>query len=107
MNLRDKARAIYQKAVDAARPQFLEERVRLIGGLLSIDRHLIDVSKVNRFFIYGSGKAAIPMAGLWVCPNTGHAVNLEEPARFNAELQDFFSAAERGTWRGETEKTNG
>lgn len=43
-------------------------------------------------------KAAIPSAGLWVCPNTGHAINLEEPAAFNAAVQDFFSAAERGTW---------
>ncbi|MDE2361306.1 MAG: alpha/beta hydrolase [Hyphomicrobiales bacterium] len=43
-------------------------------------------------------KAAIPSAGLWVCPNTGHAINLEEPAAFNAQVQDFFSAAERGTW---------
>jgi pimeloyl-ACP methyl ester carboxylesterase len=51
-------------------------------------------------------KATIPSAGLWICPNTGHAVNLEEPARFNAEVQDFFSAAERGTWRGTTEQKN-
>ena len=32
-------------------------------------------------------KAAIPSAGLWVCPNTGHAINLEEPAAFNAAVQ--------------------
>ncbi|MEH2512861.1 pimeloyl-ACP methyl ester carboxylesterase [Nitrobacteraceae bacterium AZCC 1564] len=31
-------------------------------------------------------KAAIPTAGLWMCANTGHAINLEEPAAFNAEL---------------------
>ena len=43
-------------------------------------------------------KAAIPSAGLWVCPNTGHAINLEEPAAFNTQVQDFFSAAERGSW---------
>lgn len=43
-------------------------------------------------------KAAIPSAGLWVCPNTGHAINLEEPGAFNAEVQAFLSAAERGTW---------
>ncbi|MGE5146412.1 MAG: alpha/beta fold hydrolase [Candidatus Eiseniibacteriota bacterium] len=51
-------------------------------------------------------KATIPTAGLWICPNTGHAINLEEPARFNAEVQDFFSAAERGTWRVTTENRN-
>lgn len=43
-------------------------------------------------------KAAIPSAGLWVCPNTGHAINLEEPGAFNAQVQEFLSAAERGTW---------
>jgi len=44
-------------------------------------------------------KQAIPGAGLWVCPNTGHAINLEEPAAFNAAVQGFLSAVERGTWR--------
>jgi pimeloyl-ACP methyl ester carboxylesterase len=44
-------------------------------------------------------KAAIPMAGLWMCPNTGHAINLEEPAAFNAQVESFLSAVERGTWR--------
>ena len=43
-------------------------------------------------------KAAIPGAGLWVCPNTGHAINLEEPAAFNAQVDAFFSAVERGCW---------
>lgn len=44
-------------------------------------------------------KRAIPGAGLWICPNTGHAINLEEPAAFNAEVQNFLSAAEAGRWR--------
>lgn len=44
-------------------------------------------------------KAAIPTAGLWMCPNTGHAINLEEPATFNAQVESFLSAVERGTWR--------
>lgn len=43
-------------------------------------------------------KSAIPGAGLWVCPNTGHAINLEEPAAFNAAVEAFLSAVERGTW---------
>lgn len=62
MNLRDVALSIYGKAVDAVRPDFLEKRVQLIGDLLSVDRHMIDVSGVKRFFVFGSGKAAIPMA---------------------------------------------
>lgn len=44
-------------------------------------------------------KAVIPSSGLWICPNTGHAINLEEPAAFNAQVENFFSAVERGSWR--------
>jgi len=44
-------------------------------------------------------KRQLPHAGLWMAPNTGHAVNLEEPAAFNRALGDFFAAVERGTWR--------
>jgi pimeloyl-ACP methyl ester carboxylesterase len=44
-------------------------------------------------------KSAIPGAGLWICPNTGHAINLEEPAAFNAQVDAFLGAVERGSWR--------
>ncbi|MBM4256947.1 MAG: alpha/beta hydrolase [Deltaproteobacteria bacterium] len=43
-------------------------------------------------------KRAIPSAGLFVQPRTGHAINLEEPAAFNREIQEFFSTVERGKW---------
>jgi pimeloyl-ACP methyl ester carboxylesterase len=43
-------------------------------------------------------KRAIPTAGLVVVPNTGHLVNLEEPALFNDAVASFLAAAERGTW---------
>jgi pimeloyl-ACP methyl ester carboxylesterase len=44
-------------------------------------------------------KKTLPQAGLWICPNTGHAIHLEEPAAFNRTLGDFLSAVERGRWR--------
>lgn len=44
-------------------------------------------------------KSALPNAGLWICPNTGHAINLEEPAAFNAQIEKFLGAVERGSWR--------
>jgi pimeloyl-ACP methyl ester carboxylesterase len=44
-------------------------------------------------------KLAIPGAGLWVHPNTGHAINLEEPAAFNGQVEGFLSEVERGSWR--------
>jgi pimeloyl-ACP methyl ester carboxylesterase len=44
-------------------------------------------------------KGTIPGAGLWVAPNTGHAINLEEPAAFNQQVESFLSQVERGSWR--------
>jgi pimeloyl-ACP methyl ester carboxylesterase len=41
-------------------------------------------------------KRTLPNAGLWICPNSGHAINLEEPAAFNRTVGDFLSAVERG-----------
>ena len=43
-------------------------------------------------------KRTIPSAGLLVVPNTGHTVNLEEPAAFNAALADFFAEVDAGRW---------
>jgi pimeloyl-ACP methyl ester carboxylesterase len=39
-------------------------------------------------------KRTLPNAGLWICPNSGHAVHLEEPSAFNRNVGDFFSAVE-------------
>jgi pimeloyl-ACP methyl ester carboxylesterase len=44
-------------------------------------------------------KSLLANAGLWICPNTGHAISLEEPAAFNAHVESFLSAVERGSWR--------
>lgn len=44
-------------------------------------------------------KKALPQAGLWISPNSGHAVNLEEPAAFNRNVGDFFAAVEHGRWK--------
>lgn len=44
-------------------------------------------------------KRQLPNAGLWMAPNTGHAINLEEPAAFNQVVAEFLSAVERGSWR--------
>jgi pimeloyl-ACP methyl ester carboxylesterase len=43
-------------------------------------------------------KRVLPKAGLWVCPHTGHCMNLEEPAAFNAALDDFLAAVNAGRW---------
>jgi pimeloyl-ACP methyl ester carboxylesterase len=44
-------------------------------------------------------KRIIPTAGLVVMPNSGHAINLEEPAAFNRHLEEFFHAVDVGSWR--------
>ena len=43
-------------------------------------------------------KRAIPTAALVVFPNTGHALNLEEPDLFNRTCADFFHQVESGRW---------
>ena len=43
-------------------------------------------------------KRMIPSAALVVFPNTGHALNIEEPDLFNRTLADFFHQVESGRW---------
>ena len=44
-------------------------------------------------------KRTITSASLVVMPDTGHALNLEDPAAFNAHLDRFFHAVDVGAWR--------
>lgn len=44
-------------------------------------------------------KRTIASADLVVMPGNGHALNLEEPADFNAQLDRFFHAVDSGAWR--------
>jgi pimeloyl-ACP methyl ester carboxylesterase len=43
-------------------------------------------------------KRTIMSAALVVMPNTGHTLNLEEPAGFNACLDRFFQTVDAGRW---------
>jgi pimeloyl-ACP methyl ester carboxylesterase len=43
-------------------------------------------------------KRTISSAALAILPRTGHALNLEEPAMFNALLDEFFHTVEAGRW---------
>jgi pimeloyl-ACP methyl ester carboxylesterase len=43
-------------------------------------------------------KQTCPTAALLVLPNTGHAINIEEPAAFNAALADFLAQVDAGRW---------
>lgn len=43
-------------------------------------------------------KRNLPRAGLVVFPQSGHAINLEEPDMFNRMVLDFLTAVEAGSW---------
>jgi pimeloyl-ACP methyl ester carboxylesterase len=43
-------------------------------------------------------KRQIPSSGLVVMPQTGHTLNLEEPALFDQTVLDFLRAVEHGRW---------
>jgi len=43
-------------------------------------------------------KRTIPRCGLLMLPKTGHTINLEEPAMFNAAVENFIHAVERNRW---------
>ena len=51
-------------------------------------------------------KRAIPASGLVVLPKTGHAVNLEEPAAFNAHIAEFLAQVEQGRWLPRDPRSN-
>jgi pimeloyl-ACP methyl ester carboxylesterase len=44
-------------------------------------------------------KRTIPTSGLAILPQTGHTANLEEPDLFNAVVDRFITAVDRGSWR--------
>ena len=90
-------RALTMRGVQARRAPFFERETELRAikdPVLIIcgdeDDATLDVSVFM--------KRVIPRAGLMVFPKTGHGINLEEPAGFNAVVGDFIHAVERGRW---------
>ena len=43
-------------------------------------------------------KRTMPYSGLSILPKSGHLLNLEEPERFNAQLDEFFQTIAVGQW---------
>jgi hypothetical protein len=73
------------------RNQFSEMKVPVLLAVGDEDVRCLETSLML--------KSTLPNAGLWICPNTGHAINLEEPTAFNAQIENFLSAVERSSWR--------
>lgn len=48
-------------------------------------------------------KRCIPKSGLAFLPQSGHAINLEEPDLFNRLVLDFLTAVEQGAWAAQGE----
>ena len=51
-------------------------------------------------------KRRLPNAGLVIFPKSGHTINLEEPALFNAAVLNFLTAVEQGCWYPREEVTS-
>ena len=90
-------RALTMRGVQARRVAFFEREaeLRAIADPVLIicgdeDDGTLDVSVFM--------KRLIPRCGLMVFPKTGHGINLEEPAGFNAVVGDFIHAVEKGRW---------
>jgi pimeloyl-ACP methyl ester carboxylesterase len=49
-------------------------------------------------------KKHVPRSGVLELPKCGHTINLEEPAAFNAAVQDFLHAVENDRWPAREEK---
>ncbi|TNC10331.1 alpha/beta hydrolase [Methylobacterium terricola] len=93
----DKGAAMTMRGVQARRPSFydLEDELRrmAVPTLVVVgdeDDHCLQPG----IFL----KKTIPACGLSVFPKTGHTLNLEEPAAFNALVAEFIAQVEAGRW---------
>ena len=86
-----------QRGVQRERPSLfdLEERLkRLTVPMLVVTGDEDWPCLVPNIFL----KRTCASAALLVIPNSGHTVNLEEPAAFNAALADFLAQVDAGRW---------
>ncbi|MGX7706603.1 alpha/beta fold hydrolase [Methylobacterium sp. Gmos1] len=93
----DKGAAMTMRGVQARRPSFydLEDELKrmAVPTLVMVgdeDDHCLQPG----IFL----KKTIPACGLSVFPKTGHTLNLEEPAAFNALVSEFLAQVEAGRW---------
>ena len=97
--------ALTLKNYQAERPSLYDYESQLraldIPVLLAVGDEDDPVIEANVFL-----KRVLPRAGLWVCPRTGHGLNLEEPEAFNEMAARFFSAVELGQWKRRDPRAN-
>ena len=103
---------LFRRSLLAHSPQGSAYTIRNVQGkrptLFSLDEQLRQMS-VPTLIIVGDEddpciepaifmKRRIPTCGLVMLPQSGHTVNLEEPALFNGAVSDFLTAVEAGRW---------
>ncbi len=85
--------AMHMRHVQGARPSlwdFADELAGLAMPVLVVSGDTDGDCLETGIFL----KRTIGDCAFWLAPDTGHAVNLEEPDAFNRELAAFFTAAE-------------
>jgi len=77
--------ALTQLGVQKERPSLfdLEERLREV---------------TTPMLVVTGDEETVPSAALFVMPNSGHTINLEEPAMFNRAVHDFIAQVDAGRW---------
>jgi len=101
----DVGAALTMRGVQMRRPSFydLEEDLRSLSvPTLVVVGDEDDHCLAPGIFL----KKTIPACGLSVLPKTGHTLNLEEPAAFNALLTEFFAQVEAGQWSPRDPRAN-
>jgi pimeloyl-ACP methyl ester carboxylesterase len=90
--------ALTMRGVQAARPSLyaLREELAQVRGPILVVAGDEDEGCLEPALML---KRVIPSCGLVILPQTGHTANLEEPDVFNAVVDRFLAAAERGAWR--------
>ena len=90
--------ALTLKAYQSERPSLYDYEAELraldVPVLLAIGDEDDPVIETNIFL-----RRVLPRSGLWIHPQTGHGMNLEEPDEYNRRIAEFLSAVERGAWR--------
>lgn len=93
----DTGAAMTMRGVQARRPSFYDledELKRMAVPTLIVVGDEDDHCLQPGLFL----KRTIPASGLSIFPKTGHTLNLEEPAAFNALLAEFIAQVEAGRW---------
>lgn len=97
--------ALTLKNYQALRPSLHDYEAELraldVPVLLAVGDEDDPVIETNIFL-----KRTLPRAGLWIHPQTGHGMNLEEPEEYNNRIAQFLSAVERGAWRRRDPRAN-